>query len=143
VKHSLNKTRSFQVFVLLTGFILLTSCDPMKNILISNQTGENVNVVIIQDTTNQLSLGSETQVKFSLSTSGDSSSRRYIYGFGMFSEEELQSFNDMIKLIQIEGENDTCVIEGDDLLKVLPKKRHRLFKSELEIKIKNCPQQGI
>ena len=143
MKYDYSKTRLNQNILILTVSWILTSCDPMKNVLILNYTGQNVRVTITQDTTNHLSLGSKSQTNFKLAESGDSSSTRYVYGLGVFSKEELKSFKTMIKQIYIETESDTCKIKGVDLNEFLPHKRKRLFKSELEIKIKNCPQQHI
>lgn len=143
VKSNFYKRIFFQILIFLTSSLFLTSCDPMKNILISNKTGQNVQVSIVQDITNPLSLRADSIVKFKLSNSADSSSTRYIYGIGVFSKEELKSFKSMIKQIYIETESDTCVIKGDNLLEFLPQKRKRLFKNELEIKINNCPQHRL
>jgi hypothetical protein len=44
--------------------VTLTSCDPMKHVVISNQTKELVRIKIEQDTTNQLSLGQQTEINY-------------------------------------------------------------------------------
>lgn len=127
------------VFLVLSFSICLTSCDPMKSVLISNQTKENVRIQIVQDPNNQLPLGPEAQTEIALAADGDSSETRVIYGLGVFSKEELASFNSMITEIHVETDTDTCSVSGDELRRFLPKKRLGMFNNTIEIKIRNCP----
>lgn len=92
-----------KIVVVLTIFLLicpllLTGCDPMKNVLISNYTGKDVRIQIIQDSTNQLSLGPKTQAEFELMNTGDSSSTRYIWVWRVFKRR--------IKLIQLDDKTN-------------------------------------
>lgn len=111
----------------------------MKHALISNHTNTDVNIEIHQDSTNQMALGEEARVKFNLEASGNKSQVIFVYGLGVFSTEELSSFNSMIKAIEVETEGDTCKIKGEKLLRYLPRKRQGLFNNKLQIRIENCP----
>ncbi len=127
------------VFLVLSFSICLTSCDPMKSVLISNQTKENVSVLIVQDSGNPLPLGPEAETEITLAADGDSSETRVIYGLGVFSKEELASFNSSITAIQVETDTDTCRVSGKELRPFLPKRRLGMFNNTIEIKIRNCP----
>lgn len=120
--------------------LLLTSCDPMKSVLISNHTKKNASVQIVQNSNNQLPLGPENQTEITLSSDGDSSEIRIIYGLGIFSKAELVLFNSMITEIHVETDTDTCSVSGDALRRFLPKKRLGMFNNTIEIKIRNCPE---
>lgn len=124
-------------------FIVLTSCDPLKHVIISNETKELVTVQIKQDTTSQLSLGSKSEITYTLASSGDSSEVGFIYGHGMFTKDGLTSFNSMIQKITISSGDKSCEIYGEELKKYLPDKRRGIFNNWLKLKIKNCPQQSI
>ena len=119
--------------------LLLSSCDPVKNVLISNHTNTDVKVRILQGSTQQLSLGALARNGFALTKSGDGSFTRISYGLGVFSRKELKSFNLTIKQIEIKTVSDECTIIGDELRLYLPKKRLGLFNNIIEVKIKNCP----
>ena len=120
--------------------VTLTSCDPMKHVIISNHTKKLVTIQIEQDTTNQLSLGRQNEITYTLTSSGDSSEVGFIYGFGMFSKEDLISFNSMIHKITIDTEDEKCVLTGPELEEFLPKRRLGLLNNWLKIKIENCTQ---
>lgn len=127
-------------FYVLSFSLLSTSCDPMKSVLISNQTNSDIRIEIVQDSNNQLALGTHSRTEIELAASGDSSETRLIYGLGVFSKEELKYFNSMVKEINIETDKDSCRISGDDLRPFLPRKRLGIFNNTIEIKIKNCPE---
>ena len=99
----------------------------MKRALISNHTNMDVNIEIHQDSTNQMALGEEAKVKFNLEASGNESQIIFVHGLGVFSREEMSSFNSMIKAIEVKTEGDTCKIKGEKLLQYLPRKRQGLF----------------
>ncbi len=137
----LKKYRRFfsTVYAVLGACLLLTSCDPMKAVIISNQTKENVSVLIVQDSDNPLPLGPEARTVFTLAANGDSSKASLLYGFGIFSREELAIFNSTITEIQIETDTDTCRVSGMDLRPFLPKRRLGIFNNFIKIKIRSCP----
>ena len=133
-------------FVLITSVLLLfglTSCDPLKHVINSNQTKHHVTILIEQDTSNILALGNESILQYEFSATGDSSQVGWIYGFGNFSKEDLSTFKSMIKQITISRNGEKCVISGTDLEDLLPQRRRGLLNNYLKIKIKNCPQQGV
>ena len=126
------------VFILLS-LCSIASCDPVKNVLISNQTDKDVKVVIVQNATRQFSLGSGQQTQIELKKSGELANKRFSYGLGKFSKGELNLFNSSIQQIIIVSKNDSCVVEGDGLKDFLPKKRIGVYNSTIELKILNCP----
>lgn len=139
----LKKYRHFfsTVYCVLGASLLLTSCDPMKAVIISNQTKENVSVLIVQDSDNPLPLGPEGKIEITLAADGDKSEASLLYGFGNFSREQLSSFNSTITAIQVETDTDTCRVSGKDLRPFLPKRRLGVFNNSIEIKIRSCPSQ--
>lgn len=140
-RYDFCNTLSSKIRIPIIGLSMLTliSCDPMKHIIISNETNELITVQIEQDTTNQLSLGPKSELTYTLTSSGDSSEVGFIYGFGMFTKEELTSFNSMIHKVMISSGDKRCEISGEELKEYLPQKRRGLFNNWLKLKIKNCP----
>jgi hypothetical protein len=82
------------------------------------------------------------RVNYTLTSSGDSSEVGFIYGFGIFSQEELTSFNSMIRKITITTAEKECDITGKHLYEYLPNKRRGLLNNWIKIRIVNCPQHS-
>mgnify|MGYP000917982239 CR=1 FL=1 len=120
--------------------LILTSCDPLKTVLVTNHSDMDVTVKILQDSTSELLLGPQALTEFELTQSEGGSSTRFNYGLGVFSREEVKVFNSTIKQIDIISESGGCTIVGDDLSKYLPKRRLGMYNNVIEIKIKKCPK---
>jgi|GEM_PF-6586248 len=118
----------------------LYSCDPVRTILVTNNSKKDISLRIVQDTSYYYNLGQEQVYQGQLSRSGDGSEEFFSYGMGTFLEKDVADIESMIKEIGIQHSEGSCTISGDVLSDYLSIKRKGLLKSTIVLKISKCPK---
>ena len=121
---------------------LITSCDPAKTLFIKNKTGKDASIKIFQKSQieysgNKFFSNKSDTIEYSLTSSGNNSQIWYLYGFGIWSKNDLNEMHQSIKEIQIISKSDTTRLKSkEELNTILPRKRFGLLNNYLKIIIK-------
>ena len=130
------------ISTLILILILTTSCDVAKTLSIENSTETDITLRIFQKPRNEY-LGNEffsnksDTIEHLLTSKGNNSQIKYLYGWGIWSKNDLKEMHQSINEIKIISNSDTIRLKSkEELSSILPSKRLGLWNNYLKIKIK-------
>jgi len=113
-----------------------------KTLSIENSTETDITLRIFQKPRNEY-LGNEffsnksDTIEHLLTSKGNNSQIKYLYGWGIWSKNDLKEMHQSINEIQIISNSDTIRLKSkEELASILPSKRLGLWNNYLKIKIK-------
>lgn len=121
--------------------LLFTSCDPVRILTVENKTKNNVDIEIkLKDCEDHVIKALDKKYDFkeiTLGTNDNDRTASFIFGFGIWSKEDVKAINECTESITIkEAGKEIRQIKGKELKKYLPQKRSGLLNATLKIIIR-------